>query len=87
MGERMVKCAKLGETLPGLEEPPYTGELGQRIIFGNIFDACRFTRSGKIILKFVYHVLHCFILKINRNLRLAFKVLENKVRSRTCQKK
>ncbi|OFV84975.1 MAG: oxidative damage protection protein [Acidobacteria bacterium RIFCSPHIGHO2_12_FULL_67_30] len=31
MGERMVKCAKLGETLPGLEEPPYTGELGQRI--------------------------------------------------------
>lgn len=31
MGERMVKCVKLGEELPGLDEPPYTGELGQRI--------------------------------------------------------
>jgi len=31
MAERMVKCAKLGEMLPGLDEPPYTGELGQRI--------------------------------------------------------
>ena len=31
MAERMVKCVKFGETLPGLEEPPYSGELGQRI--------------------------------------------------------
>jgi len=31
MAERMVKCVKLGEQLPGLDEPPYTGELGQRI--------------------------------------------------------
>jgi len=31
MAERMVKCAKLGEMLPGLDEPPYNGELGQRI--------------------------------------------------------
>ncbi len=28
---RMVHCVKLGRELPGLEEPPYPGELGQRI--------------------------------------------------------
>jgi Fe-S cluster biosynthesis and repair protein YggX len=28
---RTVKCALLGEELPGLERPPYPGELGQRI--------------------------------------------------------
>lgn len=28
---RMVKCAKLGRELPGLESPPFPGELGQRI--------------------------------------------------------
>lgn len=28
---RMVKCAKLGEELPGLEYPPLKGELGRRI--------------------------------------------------------
>ncbi|MEZ4679070.1 MAG: oxidative damage protection protein [Caldilineaceae bacterium] len=27
----MVNCAKLGRELPGLEQPPYPGELGQRI--------------------------------------------------------
>jgi Fe-S cluster biosynthesis and repair protein YggX len=27
----MVKCLKLGRELPGLEEPPWSGELGQRI--------------------------------------------------------
>jgi Fe-S cluster biosynthesis and repair protein YggX len=27
----MVKCVKLGKELPGLEEPPWNGELGQRI--------------------------------------------------------
>jgi Fe-S cluster biosynthesis and repair protein YggX len=31
MAERMVKCVKLGKELPGLEEPPWSGELGQRI--------------------------------------------------------
>ena len=31
MAERIVKCAKFGEMLPGLDEPPYTGELGQRV--------------------------------------------------------
>ena len=31
MSQRMVKCVKLGKELPGLEEPPWSGELGQRI--------------------------------------------------------
>ena len=28
---QMVNCVKLGRELPGLESPPYPGELGQRI--------------------------------------------------------
>ena len=28
---RLVRCAKLGKKLPGLDEPPWPGELGQRI--------------------------------------------------------
>ncbi len=28
---RMVQCVKLGRDLPGLEKPPFPGELGQRI--------------------------------------------------------
>jgi Fe-S cluster biosynthesis and repair protein YggX len=28
---RMVQCAKLGKELPGLEKPPFPGELGQKI--------------------------------------------------------
>lgn len=28
---RTVQCAKLGRELPGLEQPPFPGELGQRI--------------------------------------------------------
>ena len=28
---RMVNCTKIGQELPGLETPPYGGELGQRI--------------------------------------------------------
>jgi Fe-S cluster biosynthesis and repair protein YggX len=31
MGQRMVKCVLLGRELPGLDEPPWSGELGQRI--------------------------------------------------------
>jgi Fe-S cluster biosynthesis and repair protein YggX len=27
----MVKCVKLGRELPGLDKPPFPGELGQRI--------------------------------------------------------
>ncbi len=30
-GPRMVKCVKLGRELPGLDEKPWPGELGQRI--------------------------------------------------------
>ena len=30
-GPRMVYCVKLKQTLPGLERPPFSGELGQRI--------------------------------------------------------
>jgi len=32
---RMVNCVKLGRDLPGLELPPFPGELGQRI-FDNV---------------------------------------------------
>ena len=32
---RMVQCVKIGRELPGLEEPPFPGELGDRI-FENI---------------------------------------------------
>ena len=28
---RMVQCAKLGREAPGLEAPPFAGELGQKI--------------------------------------------------------
>ncbi len=31
MAQHMVKCVKLGKELPGLDEPPWSGELGQRI--------------------------------------------------------
>ena len=34
-GRRMVKCVKLGRELPGLDAPPWPGELGQRI-FQNV---------------------------------------------------
>lgn len=31
MSQRLVKCAKLGKELPGLEYPPFGGPLGDRI--------------------------------------------------------
>jgi Fe-S cluster biosynthesis and repair protein YggX len=31
MSERVVKCARKGQDLPGLEKPPFPGNLGQRI--------------------------------------------------------
>ena len=31
MAQRMVKCVKLHKELPGLDEAPWFGELGQRI--------------------------------------------------------
>jgi Fe-S cluster biosynthesis and repair protein YggX len=35
MAQRMVKCVKFGKEMPGLEEPPFEGELGQKI-FDNV---------------------------------------------------
>ena len=29
--ERIVNCRKLGKELPGLEKPPFAGEIGQKI--------------------------------------------------------
>lgn len=31
MAERMVQCLKLGKELPGLEKPPFSGEVGKKI--------------------------------------------------------
>jgi Fe-S cluster biosynthesis and repair protein YggX len=31
MAQRMVKCVKFQRELPGLDEPPWGGDLGQRI--------------------------------------------------------
>ncbi len=31
MAQRMVKCVMLKKELPGLEEPPWPGDLGKRI--------------------------------------------------------
>lgn len=31
MSERMVQCIKLSKELPGLDRPPFKGELGQRL--------------------------------------------------------
>ena len=31
MAQRMVKCAKLGRELPGMDEVPFDSELGQKI--------------------------------------------------------
>jgi Fe-S cluster biosynthesis and repair protein YggX len=30
-GTRMVKCVKFGKEMPGLDRPPWKGELGKRI--------------------------------------------------------
>lgn len=38
---RMVNCVKLGRELPGLEAPPFPGELGQRIFDNVSADAWR----------------------------------------------
>src|SRR5262245_61787141 len=34
MAERTVRCVKLGQELPGLDKPPFSGALGQRIFEG-----------------------------------------------------
>lgn len=38
---RMVNCVKLGRELPGLEAPPFPGELGERIFENVSADAWR----------------------------------------------
>ncbi len=35
MAERLVQCVKLKRELPGLDHPPFSGELGERI-FRNV---------------------------------------------------
>ena len=35
MAERLVKCVKLGKELPGLEKPPFPGEVG-KLIYDNV---------------------------------------------------
>ena len=31
MEQRMVQCVKLGKELPGLDKPPFKGEIGEKI--------------------------------------------------------
>lgn len=31
MSDRKVNCVKFGKELPGLEKPPFSGEIGQKI--------------------------------------------------------
>ena len=31
MTERTIRCVKLGKDLPGLDKPPFKGEIGQKI--------------------------------------------------------
>ena len=31
MADRLVQCVKLGQELPGLEKPPFPGDIGQKI--------------------------------------------------------
>lgn len=31
MSERLIRCVKFGKELPGLEKPPFPGEIGQKI--------------------------------------------------------
>ena len=46
MEQRMVKCVKLGRELPGLSEPPFDNELGQRIYEKVSADAWRMCTDG-----------------------------------------
>jgi len=38
-GERTVKCVKFQKEMPGLDKPPWPGELGQRIYEGVSIEA------------------------------------------------
>ncbi|MBX7144812.1 MAG: oxidative damage protection protein [Oligoflexia bacterium] len=46
MNTRMVKCAKFGKELPGLEKPPFGGEIGQMIFDRVSRDAWSQWRDG-----------------------------------------
>ena len=35
MSERLVQCKKMGKELPGLDKPPFEGELGEEV-FSNV---------------------------------------------------
>ena len=47
---RMVQCAKLGRELPGLEQPPVAGELGQRIYENISAEAWKMWQSHAVLL-------------------------------------
>lgn len=47
---RMVQCVKLGRELPGLERPPVTGDLGDRIYENVSADAWEMWRDYSVIL-------------------------------------
>ncbi|GAC1375772.1 MAG: oxidative damage protection protein [Polyangiales bacterium] len=41
MADRLVKCVKLQRELPGLDRPPFKGELGQKLFDGVSKEAWR----------------------------------------------
>ena len=47
---RMVKCVKLGRELPGLDRPPFPGELGKRIFENVSKDAWAMWREQSVLL-------------------------------------
>ncbi|HUF38561.1 MAG TPA: oxidative damage protection protein [Anaerolineales bacterium] len=47
---RMVRCVKFGRELPGLETPPVTGELGQRIYENVSAQAWELWKEQRVIL-------------------------------------
>ena len=40
-GTRMVKCVKFGKEMPGLDRPPWKGEIGKRVFENVSADAWR----------------------------------------------
>jgi Fe-S cluster biosynthesis and repair protein YggX len=47
---RIVHCVKIGRDLPGLDEPPVTGELGQRIYENVSAQAWELWKEQRVIL-------------------------------------
>jgi Fe-S cluster biosynthesis and repair protein YggX len=47
---RMVQCVKLGRELPGLDAPPYPGEMGQRIYDNVSAEGWQMWRDHAVIL-------------------------------------